>query len=469
MHAPFASSLTGSRPATSLVGASFVAVSLLTAAAAAQVPQGSYVVSTFHSGTRTPGGLFLVEPRVASAPVAVQGLGNDLTGVGTGTMAAGANCVALRRDGMLVVGELGQAGTAIDLHLITLAGANAVLDVTIPVGTVASGTLGGGGIQGIAFLPNGDDVLIALIGLSLAPPLQGAGLAIVSTTARTVKPLVTSLPPGGGFNACCVDPMGLFAYVSYIPTAGRPNSEIHAVALPAGGNTRLVGAFASIAAMAMDRFGRIIVTQAGFGTPTLDSIDPATGAGTMITTLGTNPNAMDLERVTDEIVVVLNGFGPAGAEVSHTTRAGVSTPLSNALTGVPSGVAVAHDPWTYGSGTAGNAAYRWQVEPGPGGLPRVGNGSFGVQLLTSAATIAPGALLASTGRAAVPVGGLTLLLDSARLVQVGPVPLSGSVPLPLAPGPALLGAHVFLQSVHLDAGGPLGLAASNGLEVTVLQ
>jgi hypothetical protein len=79
---------------------------------------------------------------------------------------------------------------------------------------------------------------------------------------------------------------------------------------------------------------------------------------------------------------------------------------------------------------------------------------------------AAGALLASTTTGSMPVAGIELLLGVQSLVFAGQVPPSGAIALPLPFDSNLVGASIFFQSIHADPG---GLAASNGLRMTVLQ
>jgi hypothetical protein len=107
------------------------------------------------------------------------------------------------------------------------------------------------------------------------------------------------------------------------------------------------------------------------------------------------------------------------------------------------------------------------VTPNPGGLPLPGNGAFSLTVASSPGS-APGLFAGSLGRASLPVGGITLLVDPARMVLTGPLPAapSATIPLPIPANPALAGLSLYFQTVHVEGASTLG--ASNGVQVTIL-
>jgi len=434
---------------------------VLASVVGAQVPDGSYVVSAFGETSRPGGGVFIVDPRTPGPPTVVTGLGQDLLGVPGQTQ--GANCVAVRPDdGALLVGEIASSPTEIELHEIRLAGSNAVVDNKIRVGTLAQG-VSGNGLHAIALLTNGD-ALIGVHGLVNGPPLYGAKVAIVRRNGTVVGvPLTGTI--SGVANGIAVDRTETTGYVAILPPS-RSYSTIYAFPLPAGGLATQLGTVVGAgAALAVDSAGRIVSTS--FSPRGIVALDPTTGTLSLVGSTGSTPNGANLEAATDFAVYVLNGFHSPGLEVGWIDAGGTAHALTNALTGVGSGIAVLHDPRTYGVTTPGTFLYQWQVAPNPGGLPRVGNASFALQLTASGGGSAVGFLLAAVGSGDIPVLGFRLLLAPTSLVSLGPVPASGTIPMPV-PSVAPIGVPVFFQTLHVDAGAPLGLAASNGLRLTLL-
>ncbi|MEM7308394.1 MAG: matrixin family metalloprotease [Planctomycetota bacterium] len=76
----------------------------------------------------------------------------------------------------------------------------------------------------------------------------------------------------------------------------------------------------------------------------------------------------------------------------------------------------------------------------------------------------------STGDAALPLFGGTVLVDPASLFAVLTTSVTGGTgvqPIAIADQPSLAGARVFAQSAQIDAGQPAGIAFSNGVELVV--
>lgn len=197
----------------------------------------------------------------------------------------------------------------------------------------------------------------------------------------------------------------------------------------------------------------------------IQSFDPATGMLAVVAKPAITTTSLAIERTTGDLVFPLNGFGEEGRAVYRMSLGGEQKKLSVLPSGLPSDIAVRHDPWTYGEDSPAQSTYRWQTEPNPGGLPRIGNEGFGLRVVASPSGNRAGALLAATAAGSASVAGVELLL-SGSIVFAGNLPASGELPLPLPLAPALVGATLYMQSFHLDPG---GLAASNGLRLTVLQ
>lgn len=448
---------------TTRLGVRVGGVLVLASTLAAQVPDGSFVISSFQlSATASLGGLFIVHPRIPGAPIAITGLGPDLTG--NNTARAGANCVTIHPDtGVLLVGEIG-TNTSIELHQVFLAGSTAVLDTTITVGTAS----GEGGINQIALLPGGVDVLIGVLGLAATPPLNGACLAVVNLVSGSVTPV-----PGGPtnriVNAVAVDRTGTLGYYADSPF-GLPATAIYEIPIPGGGTPRLITNILGSGSLAVDYRGQIISTSAGGSVPGIWTIDPVQNTANQLFQVGPNPNGLMIERATDDIVYVLNGLGTPGPQVHSISRTGVDTPLAT-VTGLPSGVDVCHNPRAYGA-PSGAGQCTWTRTPHPLALPVAGVTGGNWRFAVDWNGIVPVFSAAFFALAPSPALPLPLGINA----WIDPGSLLGSVPLVLNPAlnqsevtvalPPLLTGTFYLQEVHLDAG--LLFGASDALRATIL-
>jgi hypothetical protein len=422
------------------------------------VPDGHYVVSAYDS-VLLPGlgGLYVVDPRVPGSPQRITGLGPDLTGsFSTGN---GAYSVAVRQDdGALYVGEVAGGPAQLELHVITLQGLAVVTDTKISIGNLSS-QFSGGFIEDIEVLANGD--LLIAANVPTQQPLNGSPLGIVSPRMGTVQPIPLFPVPPGGVLAAVVDRSETKVY--FLMADGFPSvSTVYEVPISGGVPQALLQLPQSsvINSLALHKNGKLYL-----GMYPIQSFDPETGVLSVVGTPPPSPSSLDIERTTGSLVFPLNGFGEAGRAVCRMTLGGETVRVAELPSGLPSDIAIRHDPWTYGQDTPAQNTYRWQTEPNPGGLPRIGNAEFGLRMTATPSGNAAGALLAATAAGSTPVAGVELLVGG-QIVLGGSLPASGNVPLPLPLATALVGATVYLQSFHLDSG---GLAASNGLRMTVLQ
>lgn len=427
---------------------------ITTVATPSQVPDGGYVVSAYNSAIAPSGngGIWVIDPRVPGAAQPIIGLGPELTGAGRpGT---GAFYVTVRQsDGALYVGEASGVGETLDLHVITLDGLAVSTDTRITIANPPPPY--GGVIDTIEVLPNGD-LLIAVV-LPDLPPFHGSPLAIVSPATQTVTPIpITPVPPGG-VTAMTTDGSTVY-FVMHVSSC--PCSDtIYSVPIMGSAPQVFLSEMAT-GGIAVHRDGNIYVS-----TRPVQRIDPVTKQVTVVGDPPGSPVGLDIERTTDDLVFPLNGLSASGRGVYRMSPSGESVRLATIPSGIPTSIAVRHDPWTYGLDTPAQSNYRWRTEPNPGGLPRIGNAQFGLHLDATPSGNAAGALLAASASGSTQVAGVELLLGG-TIIFAGNVPASGDVPLPLPVAPALVGVTVYLQSFHLDPG---GLAASNGVRMTVLQ
>jgi hypothetical protein len=111
----------------------------------------------------------------------------------------------------------------------------------------------------------------------------------------------------------------------------------------------------------------------------------------------------------------------------------------------------------------------WALDPNPGGLPTLGNSSFSLTVASSGpAGSAAGFYVASLAKLDPPalVAGVSVHVDLSQSILLS-VHL-GSIPLPIPNDAVLVGGRVFFQSFHVDAGAPFAIAATSGIEATVL-
>jgi hypothetical protein len=429
---------------------------ITTVAIPSQVPDGDYAVTAYNSAVvpSGQGGIWVIDPRVPGPPQAITGLAPDLTGVGRpGT---GAFSVAVRQsDGALYVGEAAASGDDLDLHVITLDGLAVATDTRIKIGSIPPNY--GGTIDTIDVLPSGD--LLIAVAMPDQPPFNGSPLGVVSTTNQTVTPIPVSRPPGAGVTAMATDGQTVYLVVCECLTPPLFPYFIYTVPIT-GGIPQLFLPTTATGGIAVHRDGNIYVS-----TRPVQRIDPVTKQVTVVGDPPGSPVGLDIERTTDDLVFPLNGLSASGRGVYRMSLSGESVRLATIPSGIPTSIAVRHDPWTYGLDTPAQSNYRWRTEPNPGGLPRIGNAQFGLHLDATPSGNAAGALLAASASGSTQVAGVELLLGG-TIIFAGNVPASGDVPLPLPVAPALVGVTVYLQSFHLDPG---GLAASNGVRMTVLQ
>lgn len=442
----------------------FMVAATLAAPVCAQVPDGwiAYCSSTSAAGFQ--GGIWFKHPRTVTwGPLtAVTGLPSDL--VQPGVPHAGANCILVERDsGDLLVGEAGPAGTVVELRRLALNGAAASVVGTALVGTVAAGAATGGVTQ--LAQRNDGTVVFSMANLDPSGPLGNAVLGTWDPRTGAVQPLAT---PGlsGRSSAVAFDPRLETTYFTvFTPnTPAGARDRIHA--LDVLGNLRTVRDSTAVNSLAVDSQGRLVHNDNTYVVVT----DPATGALSAVgSTLNALPNCIVVEPATDDpLGVTTDAYAPNGTVFWSERATGVHTVLVAQASGLPTGLAVQPSPRSYGTGTDGFAVTRWRTAPSPGGLPRVGNGSFGLHLEQWGAPIAPGLLVASFGAATTSLGGASVLVDPQGAVVVGTVTTGTTYPLPL-PNLALGGLRVHFQAFFADAGAPFGIASSNGLLVGILD
>ena len=150
-----------------------------------------------------------------------------------------------------------------------------------------------------------------------------------------------------------------------------------------------------------------------------------------------------------------------GVPIGSSIRIGVDRDLDGVLDG-DEGL------FPYGASTpgcAGPIALRGNSEPS------VANSLFALAA-TAAPASAPGILVVGLTSASVPVLGATLLVDLGGGSPLT-IPLASDasglavLPLPIPNDPALAGGEVYLQAFFGSLCAPMGLAASDGLRVTV--
>lgn len=132
-------------------------------------------------------------------------------------------------------------------------------------------------------------------------------------------------------------------------------------------------------------------------------------------------------------------------------------------------------PENYGAGTPGSGGIVPRIFSS-GGAPRIGNTSFrieGDQILGGANVL----LIVGFAKAQIPVLGIVVLVDlnlptfSFSFPASGPAGVAGagavSIPASIPDNPNFVGIEIDAQLIVSDPGGPRGLAASDGLSLTL--
>jgi hypothetical protein len=484
---------------TSLIPAAVCVLLILAGPGTGQVPAGWIVTANFQWIVPVPfwnplgipgnGGLFMIHP-TTGARVAITGLPPSITGAGASGPRGACSVLIAPGGGALIVGDNAPTGSEVSLHIITLAGTAAAGITTYPLGT-AGGTLPVGQVAQMALLPSGD-ILVAVTNLTSPGPLAGTTLGIVRPSLPpgapgSVLPVPLTVSLTGFMNALAVDPVNPTAPVAYFGMFQSPSgsqSTIFRITLPAVGPppAPVTPAWVSTLGGAGNTVGLTNLSwDAGAGRlwvsafnapPNLNRVDPATGGFVQVPAGLGQLNAVAHEDVTGSAIVASALPSTSPYSVFRVNSAGASTLLAPAPAGgwgQLSGIAVNPVLVNYGVGTPGNATFNWSVQPNPGGLPAIGNAGFTLTI-TSAGIPAPGFFALSLGPAAM-IGyggwGGTLLVNP-LLLPVLPLPHSGTIPLGLPNDPALIGVTGYIQSFHSDPGAPQGVAATDGLQVTVL-
>ncbi|MGH7150825.1 MAG: hypothetical protein ACREIU_09010, partial [Planctomycetota bacterium] len=321
-----------------------------------------------------------------------------------------------------------------------------------------------------ALLPNGD-ILVAVHGVGFPPqPLAGQILGRVSPASGTITAVPVAPQPAGLTNALAVDPPGATAFFGVVssPTA----SSVYSVPV-GGGAPALVAALPSAVSGLDFRSGSLLLAACNTVAPFLYEIDLAPNPATVtpVTTTTGAIQAIDVEAVTGNEAIAAARTGTPANAVHWMTPAGASNFLTVGPAGgwgIVGGIAIDPDPEEYGTPTAGTFSYSWTLAPNPGGLPTVGNAAFGLTVASTGPSAA-GPYAASLGSANLPnFGGFgfTLLVDPAQVLFLAAH--GGAIPLPIPNDPALAGGRIFFQSFRLDAGAPLGIAATRGVEASVI-
>ena len=480
-----------------------------------QVPPGWYVVDSFRTQPPGPalgdGGLFLVHPRTPGVVVPITGLPASVTGCQwPADRRAGSQWVIMgsTNDTVITASTAFQSTSPcvsnpprpVELHILTLAGAQVVSTTTYQLGTLlpqsAVGTCAG------ALLPDGS-ILVALDDVGVAgEPLAGAVLGRVDpgfspNNQAAVTPVSVTWPPGQALvpgevvNALALSPSGTVAYLGIARgscATGFLRSEVWSVPVPAGGQATLLAVASTqdaISGLAADLAGDLLATFVFGQSPyRLRKIDVSTGAITPIPTAIGNLNGVAIEPATGDYALVndaLNQNPMVPAVYHHAVASGTTTLLASGPPpsylqpcgfsvgwGNLSGIAIAPNPKTLGPGTSGtNSSYQWQ--PNPNGLPVTGQ-PFTFSLVSST-----GCAAGLLGISFAPLSS-PLLLPGCPFLQIHIDPSPGQLfyleTLPCAPtitrtwllpaGAGLSGLTVHFQPVHADCG------ASPGLSFTLL-
>lgn len=439
------------------------------------LPPGYWITSHFQSasaGLQTPGGLWLHHPTGLVPSYEIQGLSNELTGLGapTGT-GVGANCVAISDawQGSAYVGEVTApaAGPGLDTlelrEIIWITPGTVAQDLAVAhFGTVSAAAQ----ITGIALVPGaGRDAVVTLSGHTYGgsdvvyyqagpqPGVPGAAL-----------PIPVSYPVTGAPNAVAVDPTGQTIWLGLFQSLTQ--STIVAVPIGGGPAQFVAQVPAGISGLVFDESsGRIYASCLG-GPPNLFAVDPGSGAVLTIPTATGTLNGVAFEAASGTLAVVGGAAGLPPAGVHRIEVTGASTLLASAPPagwGSTSGIAVSPNPRTFGNGFSSSFfGVAWQI-PWSGalqpldGLCTAGNANFGVSLRSTPPTLLVGVIAVAAARLdpGLPFpGGGTVHVDLAQLITTLPVVTTTgdwALPIPLPPG--IPGLELYMQGAFLTATG----------------
>lgn len=445
---------------------------LLASAALAQVPDGWFVWGSFQ-GTAGQNGIYFSHPRDPGVPlVAVANLPPALAYDPAGRR--GAASIAYRKsDGAVIAGERAPAGTSVDLHVLKLRGHAVEVAMLFSVGTSANV----GEIPQCAVLRDGR-IVVAATDLTAGGPLSQfqtlqynwEGVGIVDTVGGGVTPVpIANLHQFPGvINGIAVSPDEQTLYIgNYISTSA---GDLWAVPL-AGGTATMVAALPFGAShLAVDNDGTVLVVTLN-GPPNLFRYDPATSLVTVIPTAMGPLNAIAVERVTGNYAIASANAGTPARSLFWVEPNGQEHLLASPNLATISCVDVNPNPEAFATGIAAVASYDWQLAPNPGGLPTVGNGSFGLRVEADQVVPALALFVLGTQRLApaATVHGVELHVDPAAAVTTLNTMTTGTLdlPLPIPNDPVFAGFALTGQVLAFELQS-WQLAATPGVLLTVL-
>jgi len=449
-----------------------ISACLFTAAiATAQVPDG-YVVWGSFLGAAGQNGVYFSHPRdTTAAPIAVTGLTSALAYIPTQTNRGAASVLRRPSDDALIVGEHSPAGTSVDVHLLTLDGAQVIQTQLFSVGvSVVEGEIPQMGLlaDGRIVLAGTDLAAGGALAHSLTPSFNWQGVGILDTTSGVITPIpISNLNQFTEvINGLAVSHDGQTVYLTnWISTV---SGDLWSVPITGGTATLLATLPAPGSNITVDLDGSVLVTTLN-GPPNLFRYDPVTQATTTVPTTTGPLNAVAVETVTGNYVLATANAGLPVRSLAWMEPNGPQNLLLSPDRGTISAVSINPNPERYGAGTPGVLSYDWQLLPNPAGLPENGNLQFSLTLEASQSTTAPALFVMSLASSApTQLFGLSVLVDLTVTYPVFTMLTdTATLPFPLPPGPGLVGIEVFAQGfVYENASNTL--AASSGVALTIL-
>lgn len=425
---------------------------------AAQVPDGYLVASSLAVPGGAGGGLQVLRPHAGSAgPGNVLGLPTDLTGLGLGvTGYHGANCVLVHpHDGRLLVGEWTERGVDdLEVHEISLAGLS-VATARRHLVASASGSAGLRTVDQMAWLPDGRVLLSEWDRNTALARLHVLDLA---TGVLTALPLA-GVHPNSRINALAVTPAGTEVWFVANEQNTVRDMRVYRAPLPFGGQAVLVHTVAgqNASQCAFDDQGRLLLAHVQ--TPAISRFDGVSWS--TVTFLSEGCQALTVDPVSGDALFVSGGV--TNQVVERIDAQGQRTVVTNlpATTARLSGFAI--QPAMAGYGAATGAAYAFEFEPHPGGLPTLGHGGFALHAGSSSGA-AVGALAIGVAATDVPLLGVHSLVSGPLVTLDLPAVSLLRMPLPIPGSPVLIGQRLFLQMFHVRGA---TLVASRGLRLTI--
>ncbi|MCA8977151.1 MAG: hypothetical protein KDC98_20680 [Planctomycetes bacterium] len=464
-------------------------VALFSTVAPTQIPDGWMLTGCYRYLGTLPcpiagfGGIHALDPR-AGTVMPITGVPPEVLGtVPASTFLHGADfAIRVPDTDLVVTNGWGDStfGQQMPVYVLQLAGLQVVWGTRYDVGQLAAAPWGSAGLPQARALADGRVVMaVDPTTFAVGEALASTWLAILDTALQPAHPsALTTVPmgplPSGSPNAMALD---LDQGTAWIGVFDHPNSTIYRVDFPQGGTPTTVLTMPNqlITGLALQSDGGLLATSNSVVNDAakllrLPPNQPAAVTFPQVTSLYF-AEGLRIEPATGDIFLIAGStcdrrdvyrIAPADPATGAISTA---VPQPAAGWGVPSSLDLDPDPEVYGTASGVALDVHWQVAPNAGGLPRVGNTSFGLELAAPVPPAVAGVLFGFARGPAPSHPTLNLLL--APVISMVLLPATTmAVPLGIPNSGSLAGLRIHAQCVFADAS--LGLGASAGALLTVL-